>query len=607
MGLRDYVKKMKAGMQSNYVKKHPDRVVFNHMIQYIQPYRRDVKVLIFLLLATSVTNLAYPVGMTLIIDAVLNSRMNFLIAIGLLLFVLMIVNFFTKKSYQLNISKLSQFVLKDLRDRVFKQYQDLSLDFYQDQPAGRLISVLTNDVGAVQTLVSSALIQAIGDIFQIVSSIIVMFVWSWQLSISLLLLAPIFGGIFYLFALKSRYYWFKQRQTISEITRILQESVSGSKTIKAFVTEDQNIESFDVANKADREISLAAARLNAFLQPIMQVIVAIAIGAVLYIGSRLVQSGALNVAVLLGYVIMATQFINPFNNLGNLYNQAQLSLAAGDRILTIIETKPHVVEKPNAIEMPPIRGEIEYDHVYFEYVPDVPVLKDICFKSTPNQRVALVGYTGAGKSTFISLMSRFYDPTRGRILIDGIDLRDVTTDSYRSQMGIVLQDTFLFSGTIMDNIRYGKLGATDEDVIEAAKQVGAHKFIMNLPEEYKTEVRERGSLLSVGQRQLISFARALLANPRILILDEATSSVDPYTELKIQEALEVLLQGRNSFIIAHRLSTILNSDIILVMENGEITQRGTHEELIAQGGLYKHLYEMQFKKMEDRQTKDNMS
>jgi ABC-type multidrug transport system fused ATPase/permease subunit len=240
-------------------------------------------------------------------------------------------------------------------------------------------------------------------------------------------------------------------------------------------------------------------------------------------------------------------------------------------------------------------------------VDNVPVLKDIDLKTEPNQRIALVGFTGAGKSTFISLLSRFYDPTSGRILIDGFDIRNVTLKSLRQQMGIVLQDTFLFSGSIMENIRYGKLDASDEDVIEAAKKVGAHPFIMNLPEDYKTEVRERGSLLSVGQRQLISFARALLANPQILVLDEATSSVDPYTELKIQEALEVLLKGRNSFVIAHRLSTILNADIILVMENGKVIQRGSHEELMAQGGLYKHLYELQFKKPQDKEALESSS
>jgi ATP-binding cassette subfamily B protein len=607
MGLRSRIKKMKAMATQNYVKKHPDNVIFRFMLQFLNPYYRDVKILIVLLLATSVTNLAYPVGMTFILEAVMNTDLNRLLMIGMIIAVAMFGNFLTKKSYQYNISKLSQYVMRDIRTRLFKQYQDLSLDFYQQYPTGRLISILTNDVGAVQMLISNALIQAIGDIFTIVSSIVLMFVWSWQLSISLLLLAPIFGSIFYLFALKSREYWIQQRQTIAEITRILQESISGSKTIKAFVTEDQNIETFMNANRADREISMSAAKLHAFLQPIMQVIAAAAIGSVLFVGSKLVQSGALNVTVLLGYVILATQFINPFNNLGNLYNQAQQALAAGDRIMTVIETKPNVIDKPNTKTMPPIEGIIEYKDVSFEYDKGVKVLKKINFKSTKNQRVALVGYTGAGKSTFISLLSRFYDPTEGAITIDGYDLREVSLESMRSQMGIVLQDTFLFSGTIMENIRYGKLDATDEECIAAAEKVGAHKFIMNLPENYKTEVRERGSLLSVGQRQLISFARALLANPRILILDEATSSVDPYTELKIQEALEVLLNGRNSFIIAHRLSTILNSDVILVMENGEITQRGTHDELVLQeGGLYKHLYEMQFKKMEEKQTTEHI-
>jgi ATP-binding cassette subfamily B protein len=478
--------------------------------------------------------------------------------------------------------------------------QILSMKFYSDIPAGKLMSRITNDVGAVQTLISTQIITAIGDIFTIVSSVTIMLSITWKLSFIVLAFVPLFGMVFYFFALKSRYYWNKERKTIAEITGILQEVISGSKTIKAFVTEDQNIETFNTANVANRNISLQAARLNAYLQPVTQLIVAVAIGLILYFGSMLIQSGDLDISLMLGYVIIATQFINPFNNLGNLFNQAQHSLAAGDRVLQILDTKPDITEIPNAQILPPIKGEIEYQNVEFRYVSDVPVLKDISLKTTARQRVALVGFTGAGKSTFVSLLSRFYDPTGGKILIDGYDITKVTLNSLRDQMGIVLQDTFLFSGTIMENIRYGKLNATDEEVIEAAKKVGAHPFIMNLPGEYKTEVRERGSLLSVGQRQLISFARALLANPPVLILDEATSAVDPYTELKIQEALEVLLKGRNSFVIAHRLSTILNSDLILVMENGHIIERGNHEQLVAQNGLYKHLYELQFRKPTDQ-------
>jgi ATP-binding cassette subfamily B protein len=602
MGIRDYIRKMKEGSKSEYVKSYPDKVIFRRLLKYIEPYKRDMKLLVLLMAITSLTQMAYPVGMTFILQAVRDMDKARLLMIGWLLIGAITMNFLAKRAYQYNINKLGQYVMNDMRLELFGHCQKLSMDFYSEMPAGSLMSRLTNDVGAINALISSHLIQFIGDIFTVVATFTIMIIWSWQLTFTILLFLPLFGAVFYFFALKSRYYWVRQRKTIQEITRILQESVSGSKTIKAFVTEDQNIETFDVANKADRDISLAAARLHAFLQPVTQVIMAVGIGIIIYTGAYLVRSGALDITLMLGYVILATQFINPFNNIGNIYNSAQQALASGDRVLAILDTKPTVVDDPDSKQMPPIQGEIEYQNVCFEYVKDVPVLKNISFKTAKNQRFALVGFTGAGKSTLISLLSRFYDPTQGQILIDGFDIKEVSLKSLRSQMGIVLQDTFLFSGTIMDNIRYGKLNSTDEECIEAAKKVGAHKFVMNLPDNYQTNVRERGSLLSVGQRQLISFARALLADPPILILDEATSSVDPYTELKIQEALEVLLDNRNSFIIAHRLSTILNSDVICVMENGEIIQRGSHEELIAEGGLYKHLYEMQFKKMEEKDT-----
>jgi ATP-binding cassette subfamily B protein len=599
----------------DYVKKYHDGVIFRRLLAYIRPYRKTMVILVLCLLVTSITQLVYPVGMTIILQIIQpvsaesglgniiaeflsflpsNPRVR-LLSVGLFMALTVTINFIFKRYYNFTLQNLSQYIIADLRRDMFVHISGLSMKFYSEMPAGKLMSRITNDVQTVQMLISAEIVQAIGDVFMVFSSIVLMFSMSWQLTIYIMLLSPIFLVVFMFIARRSRVYFLQERRTIAEITGILQETISGSRTIKTFVVEEENIEEFSTVNRQNRNVSLKAARVQALLQPITQLIIAGAIGMVVLVGARFVQAGILDVALLLGYVVLAQQFISPINNLGQLYNKAQQALAAGDRILTILDTKPDVVDLPGTPAIPPIQGTIEFQNMSFRYVPDVPVLKDINLKIKPNQRIALVGFTGAGKSTFVALLMRFYEPTEGKILIDGHDITKVTMKSLRSQMGIVLQDTFLFTGTVMDNIRYGKLTATDDEVIEAAKRVGAHPFIMQLPDGYHTDVRERGGLLSIGQRQLISFARALLADPRILILDEATSSVDPYTELKIQEALEILLKGRNSFIIAHRLSTILNSDVILVMDQGRIIQHGSHHELVAQEGLYKHLYEMQFK------------
>ncbi|MHA1870309.1 MAG: ABC transporter ATP-binding protein, partial [Promethearchaeota archaeon] len=567
----------------------------SRLIKYLLAYKKKIFLLLILSLLVSVTGLAYPFLMGEIVKNVQDSRWGDLYLTGVILLIIVTINFFLKWIYQREMGYLSILGVSAIRTDLFLHIQKLSLRFYTARPSGKILSILTNDVESVNNLVSNAVIQFIGDLITVVITVIGIFVISWQLTLFILMLSPLIGGVLYFFAKKSREYWRRTRQTISLITSLLQEAISGSKTIKAFVTEDQNIENFNLANLADKDLNLSAAKLQAFLSPIIQLLIAFAVGLVLVRGADLVKAGELTIPTLVTYTLLLVGFMGPFGNIANFYNTLQLALAGGERILTIIDTKPEIVEIENPIKLD-IKGEIEYNHVYFWYKEGIPVLKDINLKTKPNMRVAFVGFTGAGKTTLVSLLSRFYDPQKGYIAIDGVNLKDLDLDYYRSQMGIVLQDTYLFTGTVMDNIRYGKPNATDEEVIAAAKKVGAHEFIMKLEDGYNTQVRERGSLLSVGQRQLISFSRALLADPKILILDEATSSVDPYTEIKIQEALEKLLKNRNSFIIAHRLSTILNSDLICVLENGKIIQKGTHDELVKQEGLYKHLYEMQFKK-----------
>jgi ATP-binding cassette subfamily B multidrug efflux pump len=613
-GVKKIIKKVRGLFedtdQNEEVRKYKDSEIFKRIFKYFKPHKKRIIILVFLSVLVSLSGLGYPLLIASIIEPMqaavgteidppsaeeLAAIWQTIKIIGWLLLAIVTANFLLKWVYQRKVQELSLYTISDVRTDLFGHTQKLSMKFFMNRPAGKIINTLVNDVESVNQLVSQSIIQLIGDVITVITTLVLLLVTSMELSLFLLAFAPIMIGIMYLFARKSRYIQRKSRATISVITSILQESISGSKTIKAFVTEDVNIKDFDLATRADRQVHLRAAKINAILAPIIQVVIAFTLGFVLTWGARMVEQDILTIPKLVQYFMLATGFTGPFGGIANFFTSAQTAMAGGERILTMFDTKPDVYEIPNPKSIDRIEGYIEFKDVNFWYEEGIPVLKNINLKVKPNQKVAFVGFTGAGKSTLVSLLSRFYDPQSGSITIDQLDLKDFSSKSLRSQMAIVLQDTFLFSGTVMDNIRYGKLTASDSEVIEAAKKVGADKFIMLLSEGYNTEVRERGSLLSVGQRQLISFARALLANPRVLILDEATSSVDPYTEIKIQEALQTLLQGRNSFIIAHRLSTILNCDIICVLENGKIIQQGSHEELSIQEGLYKHLYEMQFK------------
>jgi len=584
--------------------KYRDIVIFKRLFRYLLHYRSKVFLLFILSIIVSLAGLAFPLMMYRIIGSIQKVTDDPLIRAqawkeiwiaSIILFVVISANVVLKWFYQRNMANLSLSAISDIRTDLFSHLQSLSLKYYTSRPSGKIISTLSNDVDRVNNLVSNAAIRIIADILTVVISLTLMVFFSWRLTLLIIGFVPIIGIIFFLIARKAREYWRRTRQTIAIITSLLQETIKGSRTIKAFVTEQQNIESFELATEADRSVNLSAARLQAFLAPLIQIIIALIMGTILIVGSRLVDSGDVTIPELVSYFMFFAFFIGPLGNLINFYNTVQLAMSAGERILTILDTQPQITVPEIPTIIPKIKGNVEFSKLDFSYDKEVPVLKNINLKVEPNQSIAFVGFTGAGKTTLISLLSRFYDPTKGAILIDGIDLKEIEPESLREQMAIVLQDTYLFSGTVMDNIRYGKPTATDQMILETTKKLGAHKFIMKLVNGYETEVRERGSLLSVGQRQLISFARALIADPRILILDEATSSVDPYTELQIQEALKTLLQGRNSFIIAHRLSTVLNSDKICVLEDGKIIQMGSHEELVKdKDGLYAHLYSMQF-------------
>ncbi len=498
------------------------------------------------------------------------------------------------------IQSMSTRMMYNMRREAYINLQDLGFDFYNatDRSTGKIISYITNDVETIQELVGSGLLTIVADVLRLVGSLILMFVLSIELTLFSFLILPVVLVLGLSVFRLARKYFREMRRKIAAVTGRLQESISGMRVIKDFAVEEQDYDRFAKTTSEELAINNKAARLFTALPALITVVMGLGLGLVLLRGGWLYIYTPLHEpsqGTIFAFVMYLVQFVGPVAALIGFVSMIQNSMSAGERLLKLIDTRSTILDQPNA---PPIKiteGKVELDDVSFEYDPDVPILKNVNLITLPKERVAIVGYTGAGKTTMISLLSRFYDPTHGRILIDGQDIRGVTQESLRNSMGIVLQDNFLFSGTIKENIRYGKLDATDEEVIAAAKKVGAHEFIIALEKGYDTEVHERGTRLSVGQRQLIAFARAIIGNPPILILDEATSAVDPYSELIIQEALEKILSDRTSFTIAHRLSTILNAHTIVAMENGQIVEKGNHGQLVAKDGLYKHLYDMQFK------------
>jgi ABC-type multidrug transport system fused ATPase/permease subunit len=403
-----------------------------------------------------------------------------------------------------------------------------------------------------------------------------------------------------IFTQRARKAFLRTRETIGEVAAGFQENVSGVRIVQAFAREQVSEARFDHINRGNLNANLFAVALSSAYPPIVEFMGMLATAIVLWFGTIAVLNGEITVGVVVAFLTYITRFLQPIRELSQVYSLFQQAMAAGEKIFELMDYPVEVDDEPDAIEMPPIVGRVELQHVDFHYLPDIPVLKDVSLTVEPGQTIALVGPTGAGKTSIASMIARFYDVKGGQLLIDGIDIRDVTMQSLRRQMGLVPQDPFLFSGTIGDNIRFGRLDATDEEIVEAAKLANAHDFISRLPDGYATEVYERGQNYSQGQRQLVALARAVLADPRILILDEATASVDTRTEALIQAALARVLQGRTSFVIAHRLSTIRNADCVLVVDHGRIVERGTHRELLAAKGAYYELYMMQYKNQEGR-------
>ncbi|MBX3010151.1 MAG: ABC transporter ATP-binding protein [Caldilineaceae bacterium] len=490
-------------------------------------------------------------------------------------------------------------VVADMRSELFRHLHKLSLNFHNNYSVGRLMSRLISDVGILQDFVTWSITGLARSGFILVGTIVAMLLLNWQLALVTFALLPLMLWLTEYWRVRVRTAYRATRIRLALINGYLNESISGIRVTQSFTREARNFRHFDDLNRSFFDANIDATWLMAIFFPGVDLLGSLATALVIGVGGWLVFGDSLTAGTLVAFVLYVDRFFEPIRELAQRYNTFQATMTGCERVFHLLDTAPDLQDAPHAYPLPPIAGRVEFEEVAFWYKADTPVLRSIDLHAAPGERVALVGETGAGKSTVIRLLARFFDVSGGVVKIDGHDIRQVTMASLRSQLGIVLQDTFLFSGPLLENIRYGRLDASDEEVIAAAKAVGAHDFIIKLPEGYQTAIEENGSNLSVGQRQILSFARALLADPRILILDEATSSVDTATEKVIDSALDHLMQGRTSFVIAHRLSTIVNADKIVVMDKGQIVELGNHAELLAQQGRYYHLYTMQWAAQEE--------
>jgi len=561
---------------------------------YIKPYKKALFITLLIILTANVAGMLGPFFTKIAIDEIIpNKDISLLIGISIL-FILSLVVIGICMRYRIQwITQIGQNILKDMRLDIFQHLQKLPFSYFDNRPHGKILIRVVNYINTLSDLLSNGLINLISDIISVIITLIFMFAIDAKLTLYSLALLPILGLLVWVIKNMQRKAYQVLSNKQSNMNAYIHESIAGIKITQSFAREEENFEIFDEVSNETRTSWLKAVSIQFLLWPGVQNISVLTTSLIYFVGIR--QIGVdVSTGTLVAFIGYVNNFWNPVINMGNFYNALITASAYLERIFETLDVEPDIKDDPIAIQMPTIKGNVTFDHVSFRYEEGKNILNDVSFHINAGGSIALVGPTGAGKSTIINLLSRFYDVNEGSVKIDGIDVRDVTLKSLRSQMGVMLQDTFVFSGTILENIRYGKLDATEEEIIAAAKIVRAHDFIKDLKDGYHTVVEERGSTLSAGQRQLISFARALLANPKILILDEATSSIDTKTEELLQEGITELLKGRTSFIIAHRLSTIKNSSQIFYVDGGRIAEKGTHEELMTKKGLYYHLYQSQY-------------
>lgn len=574
--------------------------LIRRLLTYLRPYTAEVIKTLLLMAAVIVVELFNPYMLKLGIDKyIAEGDWKNLFVLGGVMIVANIVAVVCSRLRMLIMGRVSNNIILTIRQQLYSHIQKLSFSFFDSRPTGKILSRIIGDVNSLNDVFANSVTSLVPELVKIVAVVVIMMVMNYRLGIVALITLPFMLVVFFFISTASRKRWQIHRKKSSNLNAFTHEDFSGIRVVQSFAAEQETSSTFLQLCNEWRDSFVRAVRINDFFWPTTEMSWGIGTILVFWFGSRMIETGNITPGLLVAFSGYVSMFWQPIMNISNFYNQLVTNMAGAERIFEILDIEPDIKDRPDAKPLPEIKGDVSFRNVTFGYDEGQEVLKDVTFDVPAWQTVALVGSTGAGKTTIVNLISRFYEVTSGEVLIDGHNVNDVTLESLRSQIGVMPQDTFLFSATIMENIRYGKLDATDEEVIEAAKAVSAHDFIMKLEKGYQTEVNERGTRLSAGQRQLIAFARVLLANPRILILDEATASIDTHTERLVQQGIQKLLEGRTSFVIAHRLSTIRNADRIMVVEDGGIVESGTHEELIRLRGQYYNLYTSQFRFLED--------
>ena len=574
---------------------------YKRLLTYIKPYLKRLAIAIICIIMAAAANLYVPWIIKDMIDKVLAQRdmlMLNVIAVGIVVVFFFRGIFFYGQSYL--VSFVGQRVIIDLRDVLYQKFQRMPLAYYDRKQTGEIMSYITNDVASLQNAIVDNLIELVTEGSILIGSIVLMVYLDWKLSLLTLVTIPMVGQAMKVFGRKLKTSGTLIQERLADITSLLQESISSVRVVKSFVRESYEIGRFHNQNELNFQAAMKNVQLMSLLTPTVEFLAALAVTFIVWFGGYEVVNGEMTAGALIAFLTYAVNLANPVKRISRVYGSLEKARAAADRVFAVFDLKEPITNKVDAVPLPTIEGKVSVDKVCFEYKQGVPALVDVSFRAEPGQMIAFVGPSGGGKSTIANLIPRFYDVNSGAIRIDGHDVRDVTMESLREQIGIVPQETMLFSTTVMENIRYGRLDATDDEVMAAAQAANADDFIMELPDGYATKIGERGLNLSGGQRQRIAIARAILKNPRVLILDEATSALDTESEKIVQSALDRLMVGRTSFVIAHRLSTIFEADQIFVVESGQIREHGTHAELLARNGLYSNLYNIQFNKAKDK-------